>query len=86
MDWEARVEAEKRGFRLLALRGCEPQLKGHIQGNLNLGNDRSTLLGVITQLLPYLGYPRTLNAMRCLDEVAPMGRATPAAPGEPSRR
>lgn len=56
---------------LLALRGCEPQLKGHIQGNLQVGNDRATLLSVITQLLPYLGYPRTLNALRCLDEVLP---------------
>ncbi len=56
---------------LLALRGCESQLKGHIRGNLNLGNDRSTLLGVITQLLPYMGYPRTLNALHCLNEVEP---------------
>jgi 4-carboxymuconolactone decarboxylase len=56
---------------LLSLRGCEAQLKGHIEGNLRLGNDRTRLLDVLTQLLPYLGYPRTLNALRCLDEVAP---------------
>lgn len=56
---------------LLSLRGCEAQLRGHIQGNLQVGNDRATLLSVITQLLPYLGYPRTLNALRCLDEVLP---------------
>ena len=56
---------------LLALRGCESQLKGHIQGNLNIGNDRSTLLSAITQLLPYVGYPRALNAIRCLTEVVP---------------
>lgn len=54
---------------ILSLRGCEAQLKGHIQGNLNLGNDQGTLLSVITQLLPYVGYPRTLNAIRCLDTV-----------------
>jgi len=56
---------------LLALRGCEPQMKGHIQGNANVGNGRETLLSVITQLLPYVGYPRTLNAIRCLNEVLP---------------
>ena len=56
---------------LLSLGGCESQLKGHIQGNLNLGNDKETLLCVVTQLLPYVGYPRTLNAIRCLNEVAP---------------
>ncbi len=57
---------------LLSLGGCEPQLKGHIQGNLNMGNDKETLLSVVTQLLPYVGYPRTLNAIRCLNEVIPV--------------
>ena len=56
---------------LLSLGGCEPQLKGHIQGNVNVGNDKETLLSVVTQLLPYVGYPRTLNAIRCLNEVLP---------------
>ncbi|MGA9109972.1 MAG: carboxymuconolactone decarboxylase family protein [Syntrophobacteraceae bacterium] len=54
---------------LLSLGGCEPQLKGHIQGNLNVGNDKEVLLIVVTQLLPYVGYPRTLNAIRCINEV-----------------
>lgn len=58
---------------LLSLRGCESQLKGHLQGNLRVGNDRSVLMDVITQLLPYVGYPRTLNAIRCLNEVVPDG-------------
>jgi len=56
---------------ILSLGGCEPQLKGHIQGNINIGNDKETLLGVVTHLLPYVGYPRTLNALRCLNEVIP---------------
>jgi len=56
---------------LLSLGGCESQLKGHTQGNLNLGNDKDTLLSVITQLLPYVGYPRTLNALSVLNEVVP---------------
>ncbi len=37
--------------------------------NLNVGHDRALLLTVITQLLPFVGYPRTLNALRALDEV-----------------
>jgi 4-carboxymuconolactone decarboxylase len=56
---------------VLSLGGCEPQLKGHIQGNLNVGNDKEVLLSIVTQLLPYVGYPRTLNAIRCLNEVVP---------------
>jgi len=54
---------------LVALGGCEPQVKGHVTANLNVGNDRRLMLTVITQLLPFIGYPRTLNAIRVLDEV-----------------
>lgn len=56
---------------LLSLGGCESQLKGHVQGNLNLGNDKDALLSVLTQLLPYVGYPRMLNALSVLNQVAP---------------
>ena len=56
---------------ILSLGGCESQLKGHIQGNVNVGNDKVILLSVVTQLLPYIGYPRTLNALKCLNEVIP---------------
>ncbi len=56
---------------ILSLGGCEQQLKGHIQGNLNVGNNKETLLSTVTQLLPYVGYPRTLNAINCLNEVIP---------------
>jgi 4-carboxymuconolactone decarboxylase len=58
-------------FAMLLALGSEPQLKGHIPGNLAVGNGRETLMAVITQLLPFMGYPRTLNAMRCLNEVVP---------------
>lgn len=56
---------------LMSLGGCEPQLKGHIQGNVNVGHDKEMLLSVVTQLMPYNGYPRTLNAIRCINEVIP---------------
>lgn len=56
---------------LIALAGTEPQVKGHIQGNLNVGNHRALLVGVLTALLPWVGYPRTLTALKCLDEMAP---------------
>ena len=56
---------------LISLGGCESQVKGHIGGNVAVGNDKNILLAVVTQLLPYNGYPRTLNAIACLNEVAP---------------
>lgn len=56
---------------LISLGGCEEQVKGHIRGNVAVGNDKNTLLAVATQLLPYNGYPRTLNAIACLNEIIP---------------
>jgi 4-carboxymuconolactone decarboxylase len=56
---------------LIALGGADSQVKGHVRGNLNVGNGRDVLLDVITQLLPWVGYPRTLNALTALNEVAP---------------
>ena len=55
---------------LVSLGGCEPQARGHVAANLNVGNDRAVLLAVVTQLLPFIGYPRTLNALRLIDDVA----------------
>ncbi|GAA1195554.1 carboxymuconolactone decarboxylase family protein [Pseudonocardia alaniniphila] len=56
---------------LVSLGGCEPQVKGHVAGNLNVGNDRAMLLSVLTQLVPFIGYPRALNGLRALNEAAP---------------
>ena len=56
---------------LVSLGGCESQVKSHIQGNANVGNNKDTLLADVTQLLPFIGYPRTLNAIACLNEVIP---------------
>ena len=56
---------------LVALGGCDPQVKGHVAANLNVGNDRSRLIEVLTQLIPFIGYPRTLNGLRAVDDIAP---------------
>ena len=56
---------------LVAPGGCDAQVKGHVAANLNVGNDRARLIDVLTQLLPFIGYPRTLNGLRAVDEAAP---------------
>ena len=56
---------------LAALGGCDPQVRGHVAANLHVGNSRQDLIGVITVLLPFIGYPRTLNALAAVNEVAP---------------
>ena len=55
---------------LAAQGGCEPQLTSHSQGNMNLGNGKDFLLRVILQILPYIGYPRSLNAITCVNKAA----------------
>lgn len=56
---------------IAALGGCESQLKGHVRGNVSVGNDKETLISVITQCIPYIGFPRTLNALGCINEIIP---------------
>lgn len=55
---------------LAAQGGCEPQLVSHAAGNMRVGNDRAFLIRVVSQCLPYIGYPRSLNALRCVNEAA----------------
>ncbi|NHC43091.1 4-carboxymuconolactone decarboxylase [Bacillus sp. MM2020_1] len=54
-----------------SLGGAEGQVKAHVQGNKNVGNDKETLITAITHCLPYMGFPRTLNALACVNEVIP---------------
>ena len=55
---------------LAAQGGCEPQLTSHASGNMRLGNDKAFLIRVISQCLPYIGYPRSLNAITCVNKAA----------------
>lgn len=55
---------------IVAQGGCEPQLIAHAKGNMNLGNDKEFLMKVVSQCLPYIGYPRSLNAITCINKAA----------------
>ena len=56
---------------LVAQGGCEPQVKAHVGGNAAVGNSKETLLAALTVCLPYIGFPRTLNALGCVNEILP---------------
>ena len=56
---------------IASLGGCEPQLKAHIAGNRSVGNTRAQMIGVLTAINPFIGFPRTLNALACVNEVMP---------------
>lgn len=55
---------------LAAQGGCEPQLTAHAKGNMSLGNDAAYLTRVVLQCVPYIGYPRSLNAIGCIKKAA----------------
>lgn len=53
---------------LAAQGGCEPQLVSHAAANIRIGNGKDFLIKIISQSLPFIGYPRSLNALRCVNE------------------
>jgi 4-carboxymuconolactone decarboxylase len=52
---------------LSAQGGCEPQLTSHAAANIKNGNDKLFLIKIISHCLPFIGYPRSLNALRCVN-------------------
>lgn len=54
---------------LVAMGGAEPQAKAHATANQNVGNDKQMLLDAVTEMLPYIGYPRSLNAIAVINEI-----------------
>lgn len=54
---------------IFCLGGCDAQARAHARANLTIGNTRQLLLETITTCLPYIGYPRTLNALACVNAV-----------------
>lgn len=55
---------------LSAQGGVEPQLIAHAKANMRNGNDKQFLINVISQNIPYIGYPRSLNTLRCVNQAA----------------
>lgn len=63
---------------IVTLGGCEPQAKAHAAANISVGNTRQDLLDALTIALPYIGYPRTLSGLSCVNAAAPRAqRPTP---------
>lgn len=55
---------------LSAQGGCEPQLTSHAAANMRNGNDKLFLIKIISHCLPFIGYPRSLNALTCVNKAA----------------
>jgi len=56
---------------MAALGGTEKQMASHAVGNMKVGNSKETLISAMIQALPYLGFPRSLNAIYTIREAKP---------------
>ena len=54
---------------IISLGGQESQATGHATGNLSVGNSKDTLIEAVTQCIPYIGYPRSLNAIAIINRI-----------------
>ncbi|MFZ6843980.1 carboxymuconolactone decarboxylase family protein [Undibacterium sp. RuTC16W] len=54
---------------LTAMGHCQPQLKVHIHGGLNVGCSKEEIIEIITQMAVYAGFPAALNGMFTAKEV-----------------
>ncbi len=53
---------------LVGLGDTAGQMKAHVAGNLAVGNTKADLIGAVNQCIPYIGFPRTLNALAVINE------------------
>lgn len=54
---------------LLTAGGCEPQLRVHLNGALNVGVAPEKIMETLIHCVPYVGFPRALNAVSAAKEV-----------------
>lgn len=54
---------------IMCLGGCEPQLRAHSVANITVGNTKQDLIDTIMCAMPFIGFPRTLNALGVINEI-----------------
>jgi 4-carboxymuconolactone decarboxylase len=58
---------------LAALGGAEVQIRAHAAGNLKAGNAIEVQIAAMIHCLPYIGFPRALNAIRAIKDLPVTG-------------
>jgi 4-carboxymuconolactone decarboxylase len=66
---------------LAALGGCEAQLDVHVNVALNVGVPPDEIVEAVLHTLPFIGFPRTINAMLVVRAVFERRGVAPTAPG-----
>jgi 4-carboxymuconolactone decarboxylase len=54
---------------LMTQGGCENQLRVHIQASLNIGLTQEEIVETFIHCVPYVGFPRVLNAVFIAKEI-----------------
>jgi 4-carboxymuconolactone decarboxylase len=54
---------------LATMGGCDPQLETHVHGAFNAGLSEAEIVEAVMTLIPYVGFPRALNAMAVVKRV-----------------
>ena len=54
---------------LATMGGCDPQLETHVHGAFNVGLTKEEIVEVVMTLIPYIGFPKALNAMAIVKRV-----------------
>ena len=54
---------------LATMGGCDSQLETHVHGAFNAGLTESEIVEAVMTLIPYIGFPKALNAMSVVKRV-----------------
>jgi 4-carboxymuconolactone decarboxylase len=54
---------------LATMGGCDAQLETHVHGALNVGLREAEIVEAVMTLIPYVGFPKALNAMAVVKRV-----------------
>lgn len=54
---------------LATMGGCDAQLETHVHGAFNVGLTEGEIVEAVMTLIPYIGFPKALNAMSVVKRV-----------------
>jgi 4-carboxymuconolactone decarboxylase len=54
---------------LATMGGCDAQLETHVHGAFNVGLTQAEVVETVMTLIPYIGFPKALNAMAIVKKV-----------------
>lgn len=62
---------------LATMGGCDAQLETHVHGAFNVGLTEGEIVEAVMTLIPYIGFPKALNAMAVVKRVVEKRRQAP---------